>query len=675
MCLLCFALFGCQCSVPASPSPVACRTCLPRLVQVTKSYVSACFLSLHASINADMEVFINSLDSKTTKSQLSELLQPVLQRLDITFFDVFKQVGNTFGNLTVTDPSKGLKLINLAQTSLTPLFTTPLGRKPRFHVSKRPPNVQLLRVLQKEEKDASARNVSKRVRKQATTQDQTDKQAANLEFIWLEYGSWSNAGTTGRCFVPYHRETSNTSPGKIARRGRDIIITLNIDDKVYELVVDVAIIASMAVTHVHAGHAVTMTLSLAPKIYHKISGEIRDTRNRLCKLPGATQHAAGSCAAYRFTLTPTTRTTNSITRILHNLTSSLTLVHRQPPDTPSVAQADFNKQILDLTLWLLQAQWSFPCKFQISALWTNSLLTPYEVRLLLPTMESVKSQSGDDVLIKVLQNLRTQLQIADSVQGGWQQARNIISTQHRFWTTDSEQHLSSSSSSSSRDEVYIHKITITPTGMYLEGPEEIAANRVLRKYRDKRDCFIRVTFTEEDWGKVQFDRDTSNKEIFEGRFLQILRTGLGIAGEHFDFLGFSHSSLRTQTCWFMRSFVENGSLLFAKNLIQSLGDFSSIRCPAKCAARIGQAFSETSHAFYINPKTVRKVPDIQRNGYTFTDGCGTVSTATWKLLKKASASKKQPTCYQIRYKGMCMCRGRCISTLTPFSRSQGYAIT
>ena len=131
--------------------------------------------------------------------------------------------------------------------------------------------------------------------------------------------------------------------------------------------------------------------------------------------------------------------------------------------------------------------------------------------------------------------------------------------------------------------------------------------------------------------------------------------GLDIAGEHFDFPGFSHSSLRTQTCWFMRAFVEDGSLLFARKLIQNLGNFSSIRCPAKCAARISQAFSETTHTFYIDPRTVDILPDIERNGYTFTDGCGTVSSATWRSLKKALASRKQPTCYQIRYQGKSSC--------------------
>ena len=126
---------------------------------------------------------------------------------------------------------------------------------------------------------------------------------------------------------------------------------------------------------------------------------------------------------------------------------------------------------------------------------------------------------------------------------------------------------------------------------------------------------------------------------------------MDIAGQHFDFLGFSHSSLRSQWCWFMRPFVHEGSLLFAQALVKSLGDFSGIRCPAKCAARTGQAFSETTSAIRIDPRVVATYQDVKNQQHVFTDGCGTVSKAVWKLLKSTSSSKEQPIAYQIRYQG------------------------
>jgi hypothetical protein len=90
-------------------------------------------------------------------------------------------------------------------------------------------------------------------------------------------------------------------------------------------------------------------------------------------------------------------------------------------------------------------------------------------------------------------------------------------------------------------------------------------------------------------------------------------------------------------------------------IIQDLGEFSVIRSPAKCAARIGQAFSDTRTAVPIDPKIVWDAVDVERNGCCFSDGVGTMSTSLmykiWDRLSKAPLSK--PTCFQIRYRGTC----------------------
>lgn len=103
----------------------------------------------------------------------------------------------------------------------------------------------------------------------------------------------------------------------------------------------------------------------------------------------------------------------------------------------------------------------------------------------------------------------------------------------------------------------------------------------------------------------------------------------------------------------MAPFVLDGSLVFAQSVIKNLGDFSSIRSPAKCAARIGQAFSQTLSSVTISPKAFCLIPDVERNGRTFSDGCGTCSydvlREIWK--KYAQASGLKPTVFQIRFQG------------------------
>jgi len=103
----------------------------------------------------------------------------------------------------------------------------------------------------------------------------------------------------------------------------------------------------------------------------------------------------------------------------------------------------------------------------------------------------------------------------------------------------------------------------------------------------------------------------------------------------------------------MAPFKYNGSLLFYKKFIAELGDFTQIRCPAKCAARIGQAFSETPIAVTFPPGTIKKIGDIERNGRVFSDGVGTMSTSVMRKIWKAVASMGdlKPTCFQIRYQG------------------------
>jgi hypothetical protein len=199
----------------------------------------------------------------------------------------------------------------------------------------------------------------------------------------------------------------------------------------------------------------------------------------------------------------------------------------------------------------------------------------------------------------------------------------------------------------------IHRAVVTPAGIYLYGPDPEPMNRVLRKYALHHEYFLRMEFTDEDGQPVRFNPRVSNDAIFHQRFKSVLEKGFSIAGRKFDFLGFSHSSLRSQACWFMEPFTHNGSLLYDRMLIKELGDFSKIRCPAKCAARIGQAFSETPIVITLAPGVVRAMKDVQRNGRVFSDGVGTISRSImhkiWEALPKIRNLK--PTCFQIRFQG------------------------
>lgn len=205
-------------------------------------------------------------------------------------------------------------------------------------------------------------------------------------------------------------------------------------------------------------------------------------------------------------------------------------------------------------------------------------------------------------------------------------------------------------------QAYVMKASVTPTRITLSGPEAESKNRILRMFPNYTDYFLRVLFCDDDGQDLSFNPKVSNDKVY-ARYRQVLRDGIKVGGRHFSFLGFSHSSLRSHSAWFMAPFTDHN---FQKQsydtVIRSLGNFSEIKVPAKCAARIGQAFSETAYAvpiFELNVQN-RYIPDVKSSDgeRVFSDGCGTLSTEAmnefWGHLPERY---KAATCFQIRWGG------------------------
>jgi hypothetical protein len=200
-----------------------------------------------------------------------------------------------------------------------------------------------------------------------------------------------------------------------------------------------------------------------------------------------------------------------------------------------------------------------------------------------------------------------------------------------------------------------YKAIVTPTGLLLRGPDWGVSNRILRKYATRTQYFIRVFFADEDGLSVFHDSRASQEQVYE-RFRTVLKNGISVADRTFQFLGFSHASLRSHQAWFMAPFELDGAMVRARDVIRDLGDFTHIHCSAKCAARIGQAFSDTIFSVTV-PNTAyvtETKDDVERNGRTFSDGCGTLSLGllrkVWRALPP-DRREQMPTILQIRYRG------------------------
>src|SRR5690606_16530829 len=80
--------------------------------------------------------------------------------------------------------------------------------------------------------------------------------------------------------------------------------------------------------------------------------------------------------------------------------------------------------------------------------------------------------------------------------------------------------------------------------------------------------------------------------------------------------------------------------------------------PGKCAARIGQAFTDTVANIKIADIMTAHREDIVKVGpggknYTFSDGCGTISRSLIEMIWKKGEfnTEPKPTVFQIRFKG------------------------
>lgn len=92
------------------------------------------------------------------------------------------------------------------------------------------------------------------------------------------------------------------------------------------------------------------------------------------------------------------------------------------------------------------------------------------------------------------------------------------------------------------------------------------------------------------------------------------------------------------------------------SIIKALGKFSQIRTIAKCAARIGQAFSETPFSLSLEDYGIQaaEIPDVKSadGSRVFSDGVGTLSLDVvheiWNVIPQ---NKAAPTAFQIRFRG------------------------
>ncbi|KAJ6351078.1 hypothetical protein OIU78_007078 [Salix suchowensis] len=208
--------------------------------------------------------------------------------------------------------------------------------------------------------------------------------------------------------------------------------------------------------------------------------------------------------------------------------------------------------------------------------------------------------------------------------------------------------------------VYVRRVQITPCKVFFSGPEVNVSNRVLRQYSEDIDNFLRVSFVDEELEKIHStdvsprtsSRNEHRRTAIYNRILSTLQNGIVIGDKKFEFLAFSSSQLRENSCWMFASRIG----LTAADIRGWMGNFNQIRNVAKYAARLGQSFGSSTETLSVSRHEIENIPDIEvlRGGttYLFSDGIGKISAEfARRVAIKCGCRGFTPSAFQIRYAG------------------------
>lgn len=617
-----------------------------------------------------MDIFVRNIPEQASNKNLQTFFREHFRPFGIDDFHCQKLRSRGCATVTVLDEQKAqrfLKVYGNSQSHDSHTNTKKLRYmdKDLFCVpSKSKCNETLLQTLRKDAKDRG--DPTSRKQPATTTAARIDR---SFDYISIQCGHWDYQAQD----LIFVSQAMDQETGSIKFGKRSVALVSQADGTgmgKYRLDAPYSSILSISTGSLQD---VTFTLCESPRIYQDPTSDhslhsslaalslyqrapIKPKRRRVTSFAGIDGSIISSCFVYRILMSNPAQFRRICQLLQHAQELPRGISWPAAAITPRTTYAtDMGR--LTSALCNQYMLLDFDVQFQTQRLAQNGYLTPGRLLELLPCILQVFDRSGASTCAEAVRKLSRKLP-----HSGPETEGNVFAIERlRELLIENEEAIQNQlclgfSIEQQHSHIgLVHKAIVTPTGVYLEGPEPETTNRVLRTYSDHADYFLRVTFCEEDGERLNFDRFVSLEEIFHKKFKSVLDGVITIARRRFESLGFSHSSLRDQTCWFMAPFIHEGVLLNAAAVVAKLGDFSAIRSPAKCAARIGQAFSTTDGAVKIPSAIVGHIPDVKRNGRVFSDGVGTISSKILAKLWKdyAPAKDTRPTLYQIRYAGTC----------------------
>jgi hypothetical protein len=569
-----------------------------------------------------MNIFAQCVPAHITDRELRRSFVAPLKESGAMEFLCDHPRGKPFAFITVLDRSAAQRFLSRygvdARVQRSPKFNKgPLcgGRMLRCQLGREKPSEYHIRTL---ERDAALR-----MAKVVVTAPQNNKQIRNFNVAGVHCGMWNYDESSQLAFLS---EFSLSKPGQIIFGDREVILLLgNLGEDQVRMDVSYHSCDNITINDHSSDPSLTFTLRYSPKFYKVLGVDVLAAgfaalgigpddglrasieKHRVLGFNDAHLKIAGACKIYRVRLS----TVSVLPRVQSLLASTPKMpTHMRLPTSLHYPATDFERSFRRLSAQLtdtaLYGKLPFQIRFQLDRIARNGHLSPLKTIELLPAVQKMFEKLGPERGAKAVAQALRQLNRHLPIHGP--------DTCEHFTTTAlviKIVELVKSYDSDAPNNPYelvkrhnhvnlVHRITITPTGIYLDGPDPEPANRVLRRYPEHTDHFARVVFCDEDRGPVRYDPRASQKLIYDARFCGVLLKPIVIAGMAYDFFGFSNSALRSHSCWFMAPIPTRGTLFFASLVLKELGNFESIRTTAKCAARIGQNFTARKRKSYTN---------------------------------------------------------------------------
>ncbi|KAL8778939.1 MAG: hypothetical protein Q9213_007174 [Squamulea squamosa] len=216
---------------------------------------------------------------------------------------------------------------------------------------------------------------------------------------------------------------------------------------------------------------------------------------------------------------------------------------------PLDQQFDQSDEALELSMY----NFGFAVEFQLKKLTQNGFLPPRSVLQVVDHVSVMQNEYGPIKTVAAVRRLCQHLPCAGPLTKASELDPLAVAESLDRYIEDMPEEQASHHNESIA--MIIYRAVVTPTTMQLVEPDLESNNRVTRKYSKFSYHLLRVTFMGEDGEPFHSDRSQSNRDIFNGRFSGLLQDGIKIGGRLYEFLGFLHSSLRAQACWFLTPFI------------------------------------------------------------------------------------------------------------------------